>query len=189
LYSSLPTEKQTKRKNILFIGDSLTAFHAWQAGFPEHLVTNMGVAGETVQGLLRRLDRVTGGAVTPELIFLMTGINNIAMEDYDIVEPYGRVLQRIISAWGNARLIVQSILPVLLPWIDNGIIERTNRSLRESAQACGAEYLDIYRLFVDPTGSAVAPFLLEDGIHLSGQGYEVWSRAAGNLIAGLSLPG
>jgi lysophospholipase L1-like esterase len=75
--------------NILFLGHSLIEFFDWQKRFPAHTVRNLGVAGESVEGLLSRLDGIIKTYPEADLIFIMTGINNIAMEDFDFL-----VLQR-----------------------------------------------------------------------------------------------
>lgn len=62
----------------------MTEFFDWQQRFPEHRVMNLGIAGETVDGLLGRMDRVLLALHDPDLIFVMSGINNIAMEDHEI---------------------------------------------------------------------------------------------------------
>ena len=50
-----------------------------------------------------------------------------------------------------------------------------NRLLAEIAREHHADYLDVYSLFVDPQGNPKSEYLQDDGIHLSGKGYEVWA--------------
>ena len=76
--------------NLVFIGDSLTQWCDWDRRFPEHTVTNLGISGETVEGLLARRERIHAQIVDPDFLFLMTGINNIANEQYDILPPIAR---------------------------------------------------------------------------------------------------
>ncbi len=45
-------------KNIVFIGDSLTGYFDWQKRFPDYDVKNLGIGGETVEGLMGRMDRI-----------------------------------------------------------------------------------------------------------------------------------
>lgn len=169
-------------KRILFIGDSLTEFFDWQTRFPDHEVVNLGVAGETVEGLLFRAGEIIVRFSSPDLIFLMTGINNIAMEDLDFLDSYGKIVERLSAAYPGAHLFVQSILPVLLPWIGDESVPAVNRSLKELADEKGAEYLDVYRFFVGADGRAVKEYLLPDGVHLSDKGYTVWAKAVESLV-------
>lgn len=170
------------RIKILFIGDSLTEYFDWQQRFPEHEVMNLGIAGETVEGLAGRLNRIVTSINNPDLIFIMTGINNIAMEDYDIVETYRDIVKNLSSEFKNVVMVIQSILPVRLPWIDNRAIENINHSLEKIAKEFKVEYLDIYSLFIDSDENPISDYLLDDGVHLSEKGYEVWAKAVEGFL-------
>ncbi len=172
----------TKRLTLLFLGDSLTEFFDWERRFPEHEIHNLGVAGETVQGLLRRLARVLSYPVSPDVVFVMTGANNIAMEDFSIVDSYREAVERIRSGFPGARVVVQSVLPFDMSWVDNRVIQRINSSLEDIAAERGAEYLDVFRLFVDSKGRPIDGHLLDDGVHISDKGYAVWADAVGRFL-------
>ncbi|MBI5641199.1 MAG: GDSL family lipase [Nitrospirae bacterium] len=169
-------------EKLVFLGDSLTEFFDWQKRFPEFEVMNLGISGETVEGLLARLDRVTSRVRNPDLVFLMTGINDIAMEEYEITAAYRKVLDILTASFKNSHVVVQSLLPVRLPWISNNEIVKINRSLQEIAGELRIVYLDIYRFFVDTNGNPVAQYLMEDGVHLSAAGYNKWSRAIEDFL-------
>jgi len=162
-------------KSLVFIGDSLTQWFDWQRRFPDYRVTNLGISGEPVEGLLDRRDRIRSQIENPDFIFLMTGINNIANEQYEIVVPYTEIVRNFTTWYKQAVTVVQSILPVSLEWISNAVIKDTNRRLAEIAREHYAEYLDIYSHFVDPRGN-VKQGRLSDGVHLSSKGYEVWAN-------------
>ncbi|MGE5172673.1 MAG: GDSL-type esterase/lipase family protein [Betaproteobacteria bacterium] len=162
-------------KHLVFIGDSLTQWFDWQLRFPDYTVTNLGISGEPVEGLLERRDRIRAQIVNPDYIFLMTGINNIANEQYDIALPYREIVRNLTTWYKKSKVVVQSILPVTLEWISNNVIKDTNRHLEQIAREYGAEYLDVYSLFVDLRGNPRRGYLSDDGVHLSSKGYEVWA--------------
>jgi lysophospholipase L1-like esterase len=170
------------RCKILFIGDSLIEYYDWQKRFSDYDVTNLGVAGETVEGLLNRLDRIPESINNPDFIFVMTGINNVAMKEYDIVKTYRDVVKSLSSKFKNAIIVIQSILPVNLPWIDNRVIEKINRSLEKIVKEFKAEYLDIYSLFIDSNKNIIIDYLLDDGVHLSEKGYEAWAKEVAGFL-------
>jgi lysophospholipase L1-like esterase len=171
------SEYRVQRKDIVLIGDSLTEFFNWQGRFPGHRVLNLGIAGEPVEGLLGRVSGMHDAIAPADLIFVMTGINNIAMGDYDIIPKYEKILNTIISDSTNAEVVIQSILPVRLSWLANAEIERIDSGLEQIARKMDILYFDLYSLFVDAGGKPIAEYLSEGGVHLSDRGYEVWSDA------------
>ena len=167
---------------VLFIGDSLTEWFDWAGRFPAHRVQNMGISGETVEGLLDRVGRAIDACANAEMVFVMTGINNVAMDDVSFLPSYRRIVRSLRQGLPGARIYVQSVLPALLPWTDPGVIGRINVQLSEMAGDEGAEYLDIHSHF---TRAGVRECLSPDGVHLSPWGYEVWALAlSGTLKSG-----
>jgi lysophospholipase L1-like esterase len=160
---------------LLFIGDSLIEYFDWQERFPKNSVYNMGVAGETVEGLYARLQVVYTQVDTPDEIFIMSGINNLAMGHRKFITTYRKIVRGLKKQYESPRIFVQSLLPVLFPWISNDEIMDINKQLNKMADAEKVDYLDIYSLFLDREGKAVADYLLEDGVHVSERGYSVWS--------------
>ncbi|MGO9377719.1 MAG: GDSL-type esterase/lipase family protein [Dissulfurispiraceae bacterium] len=168
--------------NIIFIGDSLIEYFDWQQRFPEHQVLNLGLSGETVQGLSARVRRIIGTAAAPDMLFIMTGINNLAMDDFMILDEYERLLKSLKTAFPSTKIVVQSLLPVTM-WTDNKQIEEINRALKGIAKALKLSFIDVYALFVDAAGNPHVEYLLEDGVHVSKKGYEVWSDKVDDFLS------
>lgn len=160
---------------LLFIGDSLIEFFDWASRFPGHEVYNLGIAGETVDGLARRLDRVLRDLDAVDRVFIMSGINNLAMEDSGFVGTYQGIIRSLASRYPAAQITVQSLLPVLYPFISNEAIREMNQRLRSLAADEGASYLNIHDLFLDDNGNPDPSCLVEDGVHVSGKGYRIWA--------------
>lgn len=173
-----------ERKLLVFIGDSLTEWYDWQARFTEYEVLNLGVAGETIEGLSNRLDRIVLALAKPDYIFIMTGINNIAMEDYEIIREYKRVVNRFFSVFHKTSLVIQSLLPVDRSWISGGIIPDLNSALKTLAKDFMADYLDVYGAFIGPDGKLIREYLADDGVHLSDKGYEAWAGIVEGYLYG-----
>ena len=162
-------------KNLVFIGDSLTQWGDWGQRFPGYQVTNLGISGETVEGLLARRERIRTQIDNPDFIFLMTGINNIATGQYDIVPPYREIVRNLTTWYKQAIVVVQSLLPVDSAWVGNEVIPDINRLLEKIASEYGAEYLDVFGSFVDAKGTPKKGYLSDDGVHLASKGYDVWA--------------
>jgi lysophospholipase L1-like esterase len=167
---------------ILFLGHSLIEYFDWQTRFPRHEVHNFGVAGETIQGLLSRVPGIVSQFPGADLIFIMTGINNVAMDDSDFITSYRQVIRGAKKGFPQASIFIHSLLPVSFEWISNETIKETNRELCRIAEEEGVSYLDIHELFSDEKGEPKPGLLVEDGIHLSPEGYRLWSVAIERII-------
>jgi lysophospholipase L1-like esterase len=168
--------------NILFLGDSLIEYFDWQERFPNHEVANLGMAGESVEGLLSRVVKVKEVCLKADLVFIMTGINNVAMGDLEFFNFYNVIIEKLFSFYPDAKIFVHTLLPTIVDFISNDSIHRANDSLRRLAKDAGAEYLDIYSRFVDTKGQPIKEYLLDDGVHVSNEGYAVWSKVIEGVI-------
>lgn len=172
-----------KRRHIVFIGDSLTEWYDWAGRFPNDDVTNLGISGETVGELLDRRSLVRSRAGNPDWVFLMSGINDVLQERYQITPSYREIVRNYATWWKRATIVVQSLLPVEYSWISNDLIRDLNRHLLAIAREQGTRYLDVYAAFVDAAGSVKQGLLSEDGVHLSPSGYAVWAREIERLLS------
>lgn len=171
-----------KRKRLLFLGDSLIEYFDWSERFPEHEVYNLGIAGETVEGLHFRLRDIFRKVKDPDMVFIMSGINSMAMGYEGIADIYRKVVQEVRQAYPSAKVIVQSLLPVLFLFISNEDIRHMNTRLKHVAADEKVLYLDIHSRFLDEKGRPMASFLMDDGVHVSEEGYRVWSGEIRKLL-------
>ncbi len=142
---------------------------------------NLGRAGETVEGLLSRMGRELEGWPAPDYVFIMSGANNVAMEETGFITEYRDIIKQFRAKAPDAKIFVHSLIPMLLPWVTPEMITNVNGLLQKVAEETGAEYLDIHGLFVD---SGVRDCLLEDGVHVSEDGYDIWSAKVEEVIEG-----
>ena len=97
-------------KNLLFVGDSLIEFYDWQARFPAYHVSNLGIAGETVEELQFRATRIIKNEYSPDLILIMIGTNNMVMEQFGFILSYEKIIETFASAYPQATIVVNSLL-------------------------------------------------------------------------------
>jgi lysophospholipase L1-like esterase len=179
----------------VLLGDSLTsAFPA--ARLPQRWRwLNQAISGETTAGVLRRVPDLAG--LEPEVIFLAIGINDVlrGIDDRRVLDNHRAIAQRVRRQHPRSRLVVQSLLPhrgELAIWEGRDRLNRApaarlralNEQLRQLAIAQGAQYLDLYDLFVDEQGR-LDERLTTDGLHLSLAGYDVWRGAIAAFVQGI----
>lgn len=165
-----------EKQKVILIGDSLIEWFDWAGRFPEHEVHNLGISGETVEWMLDRLPRVTQSIPRVDKIFILTGINNVAMEDMGedtgIIKPYRQAIGEFKEAYPKAAIYIISLLPTLLPWVNPANIVTLNEKLMELAHESGSEYMDVHSVF---ERHGLRELLTEDGIHINEAGYAVFS--------------
>jgi lysophospholipase L1-like esterase len=164
------------KKSVLLLGDSLIEYGQWENYLSPHHVINYGLAGETVEGLLERLAGILKEDIGVDFCVLMTGINNVAMEDYSFLPAYREILSMLKKRCPGSKIIVCSLLPVMLEWVDNARTEEINNKLADLCSEMGVHYLDLYSSFVQYDEHPRAEYLLEDGVHLSEEGYRLWAK-------------
>lgn len=163
----------TSQSNLLFLGDSLTAFHDW-SGFGSH--HNAGIAGDTTDGLLHRLHYTL--AKDPRCVVLMIGINDLLQgQRIDRMKHhYQNILQQLQSI---ETVVILSLLPVASAMQTIEINEKVillNWFLKNESQQKGLIYLDLYNMMVDRDGG-IKEALTSDGVHLTPEAYALWENA------------
>lgn len=174
-------ETTAPRGGTVLLGDSITA--RWPAGmFPADKVINRGIGGDHIGGwnYLGLLDRLPTSVevLKPRQVYLLIGVNDMLQGGPpmdNMVAAYGYLLDELHRVAPDARIIVQSLLPVSKPefeYMHDPIIE-LNGHIAKLAAARGLRYVDLYSAFADDKGK-LKPGLDVDGIHLSPKGYELW---------------
>lgn len=104
--------RQMKAKaDIVFFGDSLTYYGHFASVFPNKVVRNLGFRGDTVRGMIERVEQVQ--MLEPKQVFLMAGINDIGKCSLDIFgKQYEKLIDTILVKVPYAELAVHIILSV-----------------------------------------------------------------------------
>lgn len=168
--------------DIVFYGDSLTAGGEWGEWYPGWTCVNLGVVGDTVDGLSSRMSQVE--MLEPSKCFLMIGINDLnygASVEYTL--PRYEQLLSDLHALGEAtgmQTCVLSVLPVREGEIaypaTNSQVRQLNEGIAALAEQFGMTYVDLHSLFADEAGMLRQEYSY-DGLHLTGLGYQVWQEA------------
>ncbi|NWF59424.1 MAG: G-D-S-L family lipolytic protein [Fischerella sp.] len=184
--AKVAVQKRPPRLTIL-AGDSLSLWFP-----PEFLPENrnwlnQGISGENSAGLLKRLELFD--RTQPETIFVMIGINDLIQGSSNeiILNNQRQIMRYLRKVHPKTQIVIQSILPhggEQVTWegrekllaIPNRRIRKLNQRLQDIAITEGVKYLDLHPLFVNNQGNLRSQ-LSTDGLHLSPQGYLVWSSA------------
>jgi lysophospholipase L1-like esterase len=174
---------------LLLMGDSITDFWRNAEGpyagkpvldkhFGQWKIANFGIAGDTTQGVLYRLQNGEGKGFSPRAIMLMIGTNNTARNTAaEIAEGVGAVVLELQRDFPQAKILLLGVFPRGRP---NDPVRATiadiNRSIAKLHDGNKVHYLDIGAQFLDATGT-IQPDIMSDLLHPGPKGYEIWAQA------------
>ena len=178
LFQLLP---QTKR-DIIFIGNSITDGSEWSELFNDIHIKNRGISGDISAGVIKRIDEVAKR--NPVKIFLMIGINDLArnIDPDSVVRNILLIATYLEQESPSSKLYVQSILPVNDFYKMFGghtskteQIKQVNEQLKQKTAEYKYTFIDLYSSFCNEEGKLNIE-LSNDGLHLKGEGYLLWKH-------------
>ncbi len=174
---------------LLFMGDSITDFWRNETGayagkpvqdkyFGQWKVANFGIAGDTTQGVLFRLNDGEGAGFSPRAVMLMIGTNNTGGNTAgEIAEGVGAVVQSLQTRFPQAKILLLGIFPRGNPGdAVRDKIADINKIISKLHDGNRVQYLDIGAGFLDASGN-IAADIMSDKLHPGPKGYEIWARA------------
>ncbi len=179
LFEKLPINK----KDIIFLGNSITNGAEWAELFNNKHVKNRGISGDICAGVYDRLDYLTKGQ--PKKIFLLIGINDVnrGSSAEEITEGIEKIVLKIKQDSPRTRVYVQSLLPMnktlgmFQSHTSKGdVVLKINELLLSKTESWGAEFINLYPHFVDSETGLMNIKYTNDGLHLLGEGYLLWVR-------------
>jgi lysophospholipase L1-like esterase len=186
---------------VLFMGDSITDF--WRntdgpfAGKPvldKHFgqwkVANFGIAGDTTQGVLYRLQNGEGQGFSPRAVMLMIGTNNTLRNSAaEIAEGIGAVVLELQKDFPRAKILLLGVFPRGRPGDPvRATIADINRTIAKLHDGQRVHYLDIGAGFLAPDGTIPAD-VMSDLLHPGPKGYEIWAQAVKEPLTALMAGG
>lgn len=178
LFRILPERK----KEIVFVGNSITEAGIWSELIQGKNVANRGISGDVSFGILNRLDEVLDR--NPAKIFLLCGINDLkrGIPETYIIENYRRIIAEVKRRSPRTKLYLQSVLPVNQQMLSASYsrlnrekIQSLNRQMKEVALTNRINYVELTQVFADEEGELKKEFTT-DGIHLKPAAYIEWVK-------------
>ena len=152
--------------DVLFMGDSITDFWRNPEGnyagkpvldkyFGNLKVANFGIAGDTTQGVLYRLQHGEGQGFSPKAVMLMIGTNNTGRNTAaEIAEGIGAVVLELQKDFPKAKILLLGIFPRSTANDPvRATIAEINTIIAKLHDGDRVNYLDIGSKFLDAGGS------------------------------------
>jgi lysophospholipase L1-like esterase len=177
--------------DILWVGDSNTSdwrtggSEVWKREYRELRCLNFGIRGDRTQDILWRLEHGELEGPEPRVVALEVGANNLSRNTVEEIACAIRAIVAVIRGRRpGAMIIVIAIQPrgTHLNAPINTKIRAINTRLAALDDGARVRVLDITHRLADALGD-LRVALLNDGIHLSPQGYRIWAEAMRPLLA------
>lgn len=192
--------------DLYFLGDSITRrwgatdypdflanwkknFHGWNAG-------DFGWGGDTTQNILWRLENGELDGVSPKVIVILAGTNNVGKDPGDEAKAadIARGVKAIVDLCHQKAPAATIVLTAIFPRNDNPAklavlptINRINDKLAQLADGKCIRFLNINAQLADAEG-ILFPGVTVDQLHLSLKGYQVWADGLKPILTELLGP-
>lgn len=177
-YKSYPDSKE----DVIFLGNSLTAYTNWNELLAMPQAKNRGISGDTSFGILERLDEIIEGK--PAMVFLLIGINDISrnVPDSLILRNHQKIITRLKKGSPKTMIFLQTLLPVNNTFTrykrhynKDEHIAAVNKGLKKLAAKEEITLIDLHPHFLDKEGRLDKAYT-EEGLHLNAAGYRNWAK-------------
>ena len=155
--------------DVAFLGDSLTDGYDVAKYYPQFVVSNRGIGGDTTFDLQARL-QVSVYDLKPKVAVMLIGANNFNT----MFENYEDILKGLKENLPDTKIVLLSLTCMSGDWGRNNTQAAYNNvKIKKLAEKHGFGFVDLYSPLMDITTGEIYPQYTTDGGHLTPQGYEV----------------
>jgi lysophospholipase L1-like esterase len=186
--------KHADKINLVFIGDSIT--HGWEGSdsqgwkgagrsvWDEYYAPcgalNLGFGADKTEHLLWRIDHGALDGLSPKVVTLLVGANNIGAEQSvsETIAGVRAVVDRIKAKLPETKILLLAIFPLReKPDAPFRIqTEAVNRGISKLDDGKRVFYLDIGKKFLSTDGT-ISKSIMDDFVHPTTAGYKIWAEA------------
>ncbi|CAM7217269.1 TPA: hypothetical protein SCR96_003984 [Escherichia coli] len=170
-----------EQRDIVMLGDSITARGEWNELLPSLSVANRGIGGDEVKFMKRRIDSIF--LLKPKYVFIMGGTNDFRRKRSvdDVVRDYKHIIKKLHKHRIN--VFIQSTLYVSREsrLNDNIKILKLNNAINNYCSVSNyCRFVDL-NVHMAKDRKILAKYS-DDGVHLNGNGYLMWASIIYPLI-------
>jgi lysophospholipase L1-like esterase len=193
---------EERQPEIVMLGDSITHFwggepvggrrtgvEEWDRFFAGRRVVNLGYGWDRTENVLWRLTHGEFEHVTPKVVVVMIGTNNIDLNTADeIAAGVTAICGELHRRSPSTRILLLGIFPRgAQPDATRAKVDAVNRRIAGLDGRGGVTYLDIGQAFLEANGS-ISDAVMYDHLHPTLLGYQKWTAAMGPTLDRLMAP-
>jgi lysophospholipase L1-like esterase len=191
-----------RRPEVVMLGDSITNFwggepvggrrtgiEEWDRFFAGRSVVNLGYGWDRTENVLWRLTHGEFEGVTPRVVVVMIGTNNIDLNTPDeIAAGVTAICAELHGRSPSTHILLLGIFPRgAQPDATRAKVDAVNRRIALLDGRGAVTYLDISRVFLEPDGS-ISNTVMYDFLHPTALGYQKWAASMRPALDRLMKP-
>jgi len=171
---------------IVFVGSSTIARWDTARSFPDLKIINRGISGSELADAFHYIDRIVL-PYEPRLIVVYAGDNDISAGwiSEQVAVVFEKFTRAVHAKLPQTRILYIAIKPSILRWTQIDRMRSANAIIRaycERDDRLG--FIDFDTLMLGYDERPRRELFVEDGLHLSPLGYQIWTSALRPLLGG-----
>lgn len=185
-FEQAESEKPSPKGAVVFYGSSTIVRWDLSRHFPNVVTVNRGFGGSQMADARYFAQRVVL-PLKPRIVVVYSGDNDLAagQTPESVVREFRALVDKIHSQLPETRVICLGVKPSIAR---AHLLERQRETNRLLRQVCEKDprlrFVDTEQLMLREDGSIRSELLSADGLHLSEEGYRLWSEAIRPLLEG-----
>jgi lysophospholipase L1-like esterase len=164
---------------VFYGSSSIRMWDSLYEDFRLYKPVNLGFGGSTLEACVHFFQRILK-PYHPQQLVVYAGDNDLGDgKNPDEVFTYFKKLCKLtIAVFKNTPVFYISIKPSIARWEINDQIKETNTLIENAIRNRyhQVKFIDIYSSMINEDGTPRQELYLEDGLHLSPQGYALWKQ-------------
>lgn len=163
---------------ILFVGSSSIRFWETHEAFPKYPIINRGFGGSHISDVQHYYEQ-TIGKYDPSVIVFYAGDNDVADDKpvSQVVGDYKELVNRVMDDFQDAKFVYVPIKPSASRWEYWQKMDEVNQLIKAfNKKNDRLYYVDLATPLLAENGEPDDSNYVEDQLHLSDAGYEVWDK-------------
>jgi lysophospholipase L1-like esterase len=183
-FEALDRTSPPRKGQVLFVGSSTIV--SWDPAryFPDLPVINRGLWGSALIDTLRLVDRIVL-PYEPRLVVVYAGDNEIdaGITSEDVAIQFERFIKAVHSRLPQTRIVIIGIKPSPQRWLTIDRARSANEAIRTlCSRDDRVAFLDVDGVMLGWDEKPRKELFLDDGLHLSPQGYQLWTTVLRPLL-------
>lgn len=173
--------------DLAFLGDSITqgwegaGRPVWEKHFSALKAANFGFSGDRTEHVLWRLDNGELVGLSPKLVVIMIGTNNIGHRSSNAAqtaEGVKAIVAKLREKVPGAKILLMGIFPRGEKPTDpmRVAVNEATAKFKEAADGKDVFFLDVADKFLAADGT-LPKEIMPDALHPNTKGYEIWADA------------